>query len=1141
MMNALHEEPSGEASAALHAKADQLSPPLGDATVRHRGRLDEVIVALILLLCHVAAYPRVFFAGEVISPAGQLFHYQPWSEADPAGRGIPANNVLSDEVDYVIPLTGYVRDRLLRGDIPAWCDKTQNGTPLFWVVTQHMMLLPLLLLVLPLGAADGMTVFVLLRQIVGGLFFFKYCRIMGLGRWAAICGAIVFTFGSFPIQTFGRSLSFQLVMLPVTLYAIERIIRDCSLRWMTALPFLLHFNIVSGFPAGTVYCFYFIGLYAVLRVLGESGRRLRLLGLGLLLGGIALLISAPALLATADYFAEFDWSYREGHGLRHMPVATWLTFFFPFLCGPPTARAPILGLAGDHFWWFEHCIYVGVLPLLIAITGFSRRRVLGIRLFYLIFGVWLLCLFFDVGGILQVLRDVPVFGSNPNTRQKVLFFFILAMLAAWAIDDLAKVQATATARVRRVLLLAALATTVALMVSRYHGAHPRPPFVVAHLWLQGTLFAVSVLAAAGLLWMRRPARTLKAAAVVLVFLDLQLMDRTAVGLANDPALTVRENLSKCFASAPLANWNPTIPRDRFFPTTPGIRFLQEHTGEHQILAMGASFLSNAPLYYGVNNFSGRAFTTPREKEMYRIVAENAFARHATQYLFSTSRATRLDRQFVDALGIKYVVLGAGRRLEDLQREYFLQQKEWNSNLVLSPGGEISQNITAPQSMAVGRLTVRCAEFGLGDASGLRLGIEDQATGAAREYANAEWHPETGTIEFDLGEQAFQSGRRYALAITLARDRGGVARLLCTKDVYILRCGPLLVDGEEHPGELTFSLFRDAGRRCLLLQPEWNDSFALQPGESAAQTFLATRSLQEPRVTVRLADNRLREPNGLLLTVVDLDTNHSSDQAPGAWRPSWGEVFFNLAGFRFEPRHRYRVEVAVGEGNHGTAEFRCTKGLDLLQSGELTVQGAARTGDLTMSICSADGLDFSRYHVVHTGDMTILENTAAFDRGFLVGGVRLAEEEEILAGLRDGTEDLRRCAWVAREDHALVGEPLPPRAVNGTVTADRLRSGSQRFRATADADCYLIVRDNYHRRWRAWVDGRETPIFRANCNMRGIRLPVGEHLVEFCYRPPYQLPALAAALLGGGAFMVIMVRTARRRTLDNAAAARNDRS
>lgn len=47
---------------------------------------------------------------------------------------------------------------------------------------------------------------------------------------------------------------------------------------------------------------------------------------------------------------------------------------------------------------------------------------------------------------------------------------------------------------------------------------------------------------------------------------------------------------------------------------------------------------------------------------------------------------------------------------------------------------------------------------------------------------------------------------------------------------------------------------------------------------------------------------------------------------------------------------------------------------------------------------------------------------------------------------------------------------------------------------------LILSDTYDPGWRAYVNGRPTPILRVNALFRGVALPPGDHIVDFQYRP-----------------------------------------
>jgi len=51
---------------------------------------------------------------------------------------------------------------------------------------------------------------------------------------------------------------------------------------------------------------------------------------------------------------------------------------------------------------------------------------------------------------------------------------------------------------------------------------------------------------------------------------------------------------------------------------------------------------------------------------------------------------------------------------------------------------------------------------------------------------------------------------------------------------------------------------------------------------------------------------------------------------------------------------------------------------------------------------------------------------------------------------------------------------------------------------APQDCYLVLRDGWFPEWRAFMDGKEIPMYPADGAFRAVYVPSGEHVVEFKY-------------------------------------------
>jgi hypothetical protein len=60
--------------------------------------------------------------------------------------------------------------------------------------------------------------------------------------------------------------------------------------------------------------------------------------------------------------------------------------------------------------------------------------------------------------------------------------------------------------------------------------------------------------------------------------------------------------------------------------------------------------------------------------------------------------------------------------------------------------------------------------------------------------------------------------------------------------------------------------------------------------------------------------------------------------------------------------------------------------------------------------------------------------------------------------------------------------------------------------------YLVLLDNYYPGWRAYIDGREAEILRANYAFRAVAVPAGNHLIEFRYKPRSFYLGLSVTLL-----------------------------
>lgn len=139
-------------------------------------------------------------------------------------------------------------------------------------------------------------------------------------------------------------------------------------------------------------------------------------------------------------------------------------------------------------------------------------------------------------------------------------------------------------------------------------------------------------------------------------------------------------------------------------------------------------------------------------------------------------------------------------------------------------------------------------------------------------------------------------------------------------------------------------------------------------------------------------------------------------------------------------------------------------------------------------------------LVYDGEVKIYENKDVLPRAFAVPGYRvLQDRSETFAVLRSEQFDPSALvilekepapfspgrADLAKESHVDILEYTPNRV---TVEAE------------LPADGFVVLTDLYYEGWRAFEDGKEQEVYRADYVFRAVQLEAGEHRIEFVFDP-----------------------------------------
>lgn len=166
------------------------------------------------------------------------------------------------------------------------------------------------------------------------------------------------------------------------------------------------------------------------------------------------------------------------------------------------------------------------------------------------------------------------------------------------------------------------------------------------------------------------------------------------------------------------------------------------------------------------------------------------------------------------------------------------------------------------------------------------------------------------------------------------------------------------------------------------------------------------------------------------------------------------------------------------------------------------------------------LDPEKFRAVPAKDniIKVYENMSAVSRAMLVPSAEVLSHGDTIARLKSPGFDPRETVLLEDKVAAMTG-------VNGSESAGKVLSvefpspNEVRLMVSASEPAFLVLNDAYYPGWRAYVDDREVPIYRANYTFRAVETPQGDHRVRMMFEPTTL--ALGGAVSAASLFCLLL--------------------
>lgn len=350
------------------------------------------------------------------------------------------------------PFRSFAATSLAQGELPLWNPYTFNGMPFLADIQTTVFYLPSLLLTLFVSGGTlhyyWLEVMIILHFFLAGVGMFFLAKQFKLANFPSLFAGATYMLSGYMIVHAIHQQNLTLVAwYPWVLLAFRRALMEQRWLYVFLCALVLGHSLLAGYPQLSLYLYMFLGAYYALMVFTTfRGRALLSRPALVMTAKAALVVVLSVALAMIQLLPTVELSELSQRAEMTFARASegslaWsqlVTLFYPKMFGSAGAMGYEYFGPGQYFYYWETCVYVGILPLLLAAVSFVWRKdeniafLLGVALFSILFALGnnfvVFPFFYDY---------VPGFSKfRIPARMGILLAFSAALLSAFALHRL---------------------------------------------------------------------------------------------------------------------------------------------------------------------------------------------------------------------------------------------------------------------------------------------------------------------------------------------------------------------------------------------------------------------------------------------------------------------------------------------------------------------------------------------------------------------------------------------------------------------------------------------------------------------------------------------------------------------------------